>query len=352
MTPIEKSVVGFAKQSAKCTSGTSDNVPATEPAYQYMLFTKGALASSSTFLPLDPEVGGGSLVRNITKVGVMSGGQLEFIPRPETLGHILAGIMGSDTSTLHATATATYDHVLKMAADQFATPYYTFRASPGYLWGEQFQDCKVSALALRWQGANFLRGSVGITGGLPKNIATTAWTPTGASLDSGPQFLAPVSTIELPTAAAVKCLEGAFTAAVAIPMDNQWIVGSYSPDDFDINSRIFAVNLTLKITDGTLYNKMMYDQAGGSAWAADMLREGSFKLNFKSNVMAETTHPYELTIAGNGTAGQGGNVAWSVTPINMRPGGQVTMSVTGMFLADSTLPIAVTLTNKHVAAYC
>ena len=29
---------------------------------------------------------------------------------------------------------------------------------------------------------------------------------------------------------------------IAIPMDNQWIVGSYSPDDFDINSRIFAIN--------------------------------------------------------------------------------------------------------------
>ena len=353
MTPIEKSVIGFAKQTAKCVTA-SDNVPATETSYNYMLFTKGAISPTSTFTPLDQEVGGGALVRDVMKTGVMSNGQLEFIPRPETLGHLLCSIMGADTSTLHATATTSYDHVFKMATDQFSVPYYTWRSAPGYMWGEQFQDCRTTALALRWQGANFLRGSIGITGGLPKKIATTGWTPTGSYLDTGPQFLAPISAIELPTSSAVKCIEGAFTAAVAIPMDSQWVVGSYTPDDFDITSRIFAINLTLKITDASLYTKMMYDYSASGAtasWAADMLKEGSFKLNFKSNVMAEGLHPYELTIAANGSSSNLGNVAWSVTPIGLRPGGQVVINATGMFLADSTLPIAITLTNKHVAAY-
>jgi hypothetical protein len=273
---------------------------------------------------------------------------LEFIPRPSSLGKLLMGALGQVTSTLHPTATLATDHVFELGGDQFAAPYYTIRSSPGALWGEVMRDMRVSGLSLSWEGANFLRGSASFVGGLPAKAVTTAWAPS-TYLDSGPQFISPISDIELPTSTDVKCLSGSFTAGMAIPMDQQWIVGSYSPDDFDITSRAFAVSLLLKITDGALYSRMTYDPAGTDAWVADMMREANFKLQFNSPTMAEGAHPYQLTIAGNGGSGAAANVVWTASPIGLRPGQQIVMAVTGIFLASSNAPISVTLTNLDAA---
>jgi len=36
-------------------------------------------------------------------------------------------------------------------------------------------------------------------------------------------------------------LSGAMTFGMQIPLDEQWITGSYYPDDFDINNRAFSL---------------------------------------------------------------------------------------------------------------
>ena len=58
---------------------------------QYLLFTEGGVRPLNMTVPLDTEVGGGAMLRDVNKMGVISGGQFAFVPRPETLGHAAAG---------------------------------------------------------------------------------------------------------------------------------------------------------------------------------------------------------------------------------------------------------------------
>ena len=234
-----------------------------------------------------------------------------------------------------------------MGANQFAAPYYTFRSSPGALWGEQFQDCRFSALSLAWRGANFVRGEAAMMGGLPTRVSPTTW---GAApkTDGGPQFLAPVSNISVPTGTDLKVISGAFSMGMNIPMDEQWVTGSYSPDAFDITQRAFQLSLVVKITDDALYKKAMYNPASGNDWAAAMFREADIDLNLKSSIEAATGIPYSLNIQANGASDATANVVWSAQTIAMRPGRQITMALSGTFLADPNggEPLTLTLVNQ------
>jgi len=337
----DASYLGFAKQTAKGTPNTTDG------AFKYLLFNEGAYGPNNIFLPLDKEIGGGALLRSMVKVGVTSGGALTIIPRPSTLGDFLYGALGEVATT---GAGPDYVHTFTMPADQFAAPYYTVRYAPGFLWGEQYQDCRFNLLTMSWRGADFVRGAVGNLGGLPAKVSTAAWSP-ATKVDGGPQFLAPLGLIELPTGTPAKVLAGSFVAGMGIPLDEQFIVGSYVPDDFNIVGRTFILNLTVKITDATLYTKIMYDPAGGNAWAASIFREALITLRFDSDQNADTATPYRFTIAANGQAGTP-NVAWSAQPIALRAGRNVLMNMTGAFLADPTgafEPITIALTNTTVS---
>ena len=352
MTQAENSVLGMAKQTAKGTPNPTDN------AYKYFLYTMSNLGPASSFLPLDMEVGGGALPRGSRKVGVTSGGAMTFIPRPEILGDLFLGVTGSVASVgTDANADLTddyYDHTFKLAADEFSAPYFTLRNSPGNLLGEQFQDVRVASLGMSWRGADFVRAQASFVGGLPTpSVSMTAWN-SAAQVDSKAPFLAPIGDIELPTATDVKCLAGGFTAQNAISLDDQWIVGSYSPDDFDISARIYTLSLALKITDKVLYEKMMYDPAQGGAWAASILEEGNIKVLFKSDAEVYTGVPYQFQIAANGQSQASGNanIQWSVTPIGIRSGRSIILNATGQFIADpqGTLdPITITLKNATAA---
>ncbi len=345
MTAAEGSFLGLAKQTAKGTPNTTD------ASFKYFLFNEGSFGVNSNILPLDPEVGGGALVRDVNKVGVTSSGVLTFIPRPQTLGDLLLGLLPNDTVTDNADGS--YDHVFDLGNDPFDAPYYTYRNAPGDLFGEQYQDCRVASLQLNWRGANYLRGQLGILGGLPTKVVTTTWSAL-TYLDSGPQFLAPLSTIELPTSTSAKVLSGSFAIAANIPLDEQWIVGSYSPDGFDITGKSVVISMVVKVEDDTLYKKMAYDPAGGTAWVADIFKEADFNITFASNVEAASGTPYSLNIAANGQTAASGdaNVAWSVSPIAMRAGSNLLMSVQGTFLASpnaSFEPIEITLVNQEAS---
>ena len=340
MTAAEGSFVGIAKQTAKGTPNVTD------ADFTYLLFNEGALSPQNIFRETDPEVGGGALSRGVKKLGVTSGGALRFSPRPDSLGWFLLGALGQVASVDNTDGS--YTHTFTLPTDQFDAPYFTGRAAPGNLWGEQYQDMRVSALSLDWAGADFVRGSVGLMGGLPTPVSTAAWSPE-TYLDAGPQLISPVSTIELPTGTAVKLLRASFSAGMQIPMNEQWIVGSYSPDAFDINRRMFALSMTIKVDDaGVLYKKMAYDPASGSAWAADVFREADLNIELTSDIEAATGTPYSLTIAANGQNAASGaaNVYWSVQPLPIRAGGQIVMNVTGIFAAYSSAPITLTLINQ------
>ena len=275
----------------------------------------------------------------------MSGGAMEFIPRPQMLGHLLYGALGKTVPAPDGTG---FKHTFTLGTNQFDAPYFTLRSAPGNMWGEQLQDQRVSALGISFRGADFVRATAAFTGGLPTKVATTTWSP-ATKVDGGPPLIAPLSKIELPTGSAAKVIAGSFMAGMAIPMDEQWIVGSYSPDDFEILSRAFSLSFTMKVVDATLYSKMMYDAAGGSTWTAAMMREADIKLELVSDITYDTGKPYKLVIKANGNSGNSANVVWSVAPIGIRAGRQILMNVTGMFIADPSgaiEPITVELYNN------
>lgn len=343
MTASEKSFIGFAKQASKGTPITAD------AAFSYMLFTQGGISPAPVNLPLDMEVGGGALQRDVQKMGVMSGGRLSFIPRPHTLGFAFLGATGNIATTDNLDGS--YTHAFKLGTDQFSAPYFTGRQDVGGMYGEQIQDMRFNSLALAFRGARFVTGQVGLVGGLPAKINDMATWAALAKVDGGPQFIAPLGTIELPAATALKVVAGSFVASSAIPLDEQWIVGSYQPDAFDITQRAFALQMSVKIEAGDLYTKMMYDPAGGAAWVAQVMREASFVLKFDSPVEAAPSEPYSFSIAANGESGADANVVWTCQPIVLQAGRNIMLNITGTFLADPLAgdPITLSLTNTTAA---
>jgi len=338
MTAAEKSFIGLARQSVKNTPITDD------AAFTYMLFTQGSLAPAPVTLPLDPEIGGGALLRDVIKAGIVSGGRLSFIPRPKTLGFAFLGATGS-VATID-NLDGSYTHTFKLSSDQFSAPYWTGRQDTGGLMGEQLQDLRMNSLTLAWRGARFVTGQLGLVGGLPAPVATTTWDAL-SKVDSGPQFIAPLGSIELPTGTAFKVVGGSFISTMAIPLDEQWIVGSYSPDDFQITQRAFALQMAVKIDSGDLYKQMMYDPQGGSAWVAEVMREADFLLKFDRPIEAASGVPHSFSITANGESGANANVTWTAQPIPLNAGRQIIMSITGTFLADPLAgdPISLSLTN-------
>jgi len=342
MAASEKSVLGFAKQADKATPATTG--------FKYVLFSRGTAGVQNMTLPLDMEVGGGAMLRDVVKVGVTGGGALEFIPRPDSLGMMLMGATGNSAAPTGATEAKT--HVFTLGTDQFSAPYYTARFAPAKMWGEEIPACRFTAMGLQWRGANFVRGQLGFVGGTPTPVADASAWGAQADVDQSPPFITPVSKIEMPSGVNMKVLGGSFMSTMAIPLEEQWVVGSYSPDDFDIVSRAFILQLAIKVQDANLYNAVMYDGlAYANAWSAEILKQANFDIEFKTAAIIEDTTPYSLKIEGNGGAAGAGNVAWSAQPVGLRAGSQVIMNVTGVFLADATLPIKFTLVNKHAAQY-
>jgi tail tube protein len=338
MTASEKSYVGLAKQTGKGTPNTTD------AQFSYLLYKEAALGVMPTFLPLDPEVGGGAPLRNVLKVGVMSGGRLSIIPRPRTLGLGFMGITGAVNSV--DGTDGSYEHTFTLS-DQFEAPWYTLRSAPGQLIGEQLSDSRVAGLTLGWRAGRFVEGDISFQGiGVPENVSMVGWDAL-PKVDGGPQFLAPLGTIELPTGTQAYVTAGSFTAGISMPIDEQWIVGSYSPQNLSITQRAYILSLAIKIEDATLYKKIMYDPAGGSAWLSAVMREANFTLEFKSDIEAAMGKPYKFAIAANGETGADANVAWSAQPIAQRAGRQLIMGITGTFLAspDGATPITLSLVN-------
>jgi len=340
----DSSVFGVAQQTGKGTPNVTD------ADFKYILFTEGVPTPQNITRALDREVGAGALPQGSVKVGVLSGAQMQFIPRPQTLGELLYAQLGA-VSTEDNTTYST--HTFTLPTDQFSQPYYTLRTGMANTWGEQYDDNKLASLALRWRGADFMRGAFAFQGGLPQKVASmAAWAPQ-TYIDEGPQFLSPVSSIEVPTSTSIKVLEGAITMGSAVPLDEQWIVGSYYPDDTPTVNRAIGLTMTVLIEDNTLYQKLMYDPTGGADWTADIFREADIALSFVSDQEVDTGVPYSLLFEANGQNAASGdsNIQWSVQPVAIQAGRQMKMIISGIFTASPTVdePITVTLVNGEAS---
>lgn len=345
MASSENTSVGLAKQVDKATINSTDN------AFKYFMFNQGGMAPNNQYIPADDGIGAGSLTPDVDKGGVFSAGAFQFVPRPTILGDFLTGVLGAAAEPVEGFggAVTAKKHVIGFAADEFSVPYYTFRASPGGLWGETFKACRIASLALNWRAADRVRAQMAVIGGTPTpSVNTATWSP---EPDTKPGFLAPTTSISGFSYANLKVMRGSVVFGNNIPLDEQWITGSYEPDDFDLVTRQIVVSLLIKVVDETLYKKMTYDAAGGSAWTAALLKDASLTIDFKSAQMIEGTQPYQLTIEANGSA-TSPNIAWTVQPIGLQSGRIVTMLATGTFLKSvDGDPVTVTLYNDYAAQY-
>jgi hypothetical protein len=367
MTAAEGSYLGFARQTGGKGSGIL-----TDANFKYLLFRQGQLAPAPMTIPLDAEIGGGAMIRSMVKAGVSVSGAVNFIPRPESLGFFLYGMTGSVSKA--GPSDSAYTHTFKMAANQFSAPYYTVRYSPGGMWGEEYIDCRFSALALEFRAANYVSGTIGFSGITPEKQPATGSQNSGAldqwgataRVDSGPQFVTAVSasgfSFDGGSISEYSILGGSLVCASNMPMDEQYSIGSYYPADMDIVSRSFMISLLMKVTDEELYTKLMYSKIynGTSnpvqAWVANILK-GNFSLTLKSdqNIGAGST-PYSLTVATDTGTGDNSNVYWSATPIALRAQRQVVMNLTGLVTAThansvGSDPITFTLVNGRSSDY-
>jgi hypothetical protein len=340
------SYLGFALQTAKDTEATSG--------FKYVPFREGQVSPNNIIIPLDMESGGGSLVRGVKKVGVSGGGMVSIIPRPDSLGLFLYGVLGTKAVAGDGASTP-YTHTFTMVpggAGEFGTPYFTVRSTPGSLWGEVVVNNRLTGLSLEFRAPDFVRGTLAWLGTTPKMASPAAWNP-AAALDVTPPFITPVGQLAIDTVE-YPVLAGALTTALAIPMDQQYTVGNYYPDDVDVVSRAVMINMTVKVANDTLYRKLQYDPQAGDDWAAETFQSGAFTLNFQTpeNIPGVTpAAPYSIDIQGNGqdAASGDGNLVWTAAPIGSRPGQQIVMNVTGTFIADprggANIPVTVELQN-------
>jgi len=335
MTSANKSQIGLAIQTAKGTPNVTDG------AFKYFSYSRGGMGVANQFLPAEDGVGAGSLTTDVDKVGVFSQGQFEMVARPDTLGMFLYGALGKKAVIADGTG---FKHTFTIdPADEFSLPYFTFRQSPGRLGGEQFQDCRINGLTFEFQAAQRVRTTLGAIGGLPAPAAASSW---AGSIDLGPTFLAPVSSIS-GISGISKVLRGSLSLGSAIPLDEQWIIGSYSPDDFDVARRQVMINLIMKITDTVLYKKATYDPAGGASWLAEILKDGGLTITFQSPQTYDTGRNYKMVFTANADAD---NVAWAIQPLVSQADRQVIANITGTVLAVEDIsaadPITVDLYNK------
>lgn len=328
MTSALKSYFGMSKQSAKGSTVSTDSL------FKYFYFSRGTgMTPAPIVLPLEQEVGSGSLTRDMTSVGLTTTGGAEFIPRPDSLGLMLLGALG-DVSTV--TGASYNTHTFKFATDEFDIPYYTMRRESA-VGGEVFPDVRVAALGFQFRAANYLRATMGLLGASePTYASSVSWSPTDY-MDSTPPMLTCKGAFELPTGTSLKVLRGSLLINNAMPLQEQMIVGSYTPDDIELTARGVVVSATVKVNKA-LYEKMMYDPAQGGSWQPDILKEADLNIKFQTASDVGGSQPYEVSFHFNGDNQASGtaNVAWSVQPVALMGARQVLMQVTGMVLADTT----------------
>jgi len=332
MASAENSYVGFAKQSAKGTPATTG--------FGYFSFSRGGIGPQNQYISPDQEIGTGGLPTDLEKGGVFSAGAFEFTPHAHNIGHWLTGVLGESAAPV-ADGTG-YKHTITMKTDVFDTPYYTFHSKPGNLWGEEFDDCRIAALTLSWKAADYVRAQAAVIG----LAAAGGSVLTAAAPDVKPTFIAPVSVIT-GLGETLKVLRGSVSFGAQIPMDEQWITGAYYPDGVDITARQIGISLLLKISDATLYNKMQYDPAGGSAWLAGIFKD-DIEVDFYSSQTYDTGKKYGIKIIPDAAT-----IAWTAQPISLQAGKIVTMLANGVVLkpSGSTEPVVVELYNDTSTQY-
>jgi hypothetical protein len=339
------SALGIAKQSAKGTPATTG--------FNWFLFNEGMAGPQERSTQLPPEAGGGILSRGLIRMGVSGAAGGQLIPRANSLGALLVGVMGKDTptamdpDTTPASGDEYTQHVLTFDTDMSAVPYWTIRRAVSNSFGELVTDAKVAGVSLEMAALNVVEGQFAMMGIEPALVEDiSAWNP---SPDGSPPFSAAKGVCKMATADTVSTLPvRAATLQIGntLNVDKEFIIGSYFPRDVDLLTRAASVSFVVFVQDHEIYAKLAYDPAGGAAWLADVFSSAELDLEFNTLEYLGTagTVPYGLKVSATKTQ-------WTVRPIAVRANDIIVAQVSGMIVQPSAgEALTLTLSNT-VDAY-
>lgn len=304
---------------------------------------------------LPPEIASVMVPTGAYKLGVFAGGGFTLIPRLESdIGWLLYSLLGNISTG--APAGGVYTHTFKFPTDQTARKWLNIRkwvpASTNY--AEDVTDCLLARLQLTLPQAGPVTARFDAVGRAPTFEENPTWS--FDTMDAGSSF--PVvgtsgSYIKLPSFdTADQPATGAIIEYVNMltTPQQEFVIGSYYPDDFAILQRAATVRWVYKWEDPDLCRTIMTGAASGvTAWTPEVFTS-TFEAQvegYDDDIIGTTAaeQPYQLKVKLD-------NVSWEPNgPIRLMGNNILAQEYVGTALEPTGANeyIEVILKNAHAA---
>lgn len=280
-------------------------------------------------------------------------GTVVMYPRLKSkIGELLyAAVGGVNTTGRNSNATHAKATVFQPASNPLAFPWITVRrlingeSSADYE-GEELRDTRVTSLVFQVGAGAPMVARLGLLSITPNWDASfsnfnTVLAANGESINTAPvamEGVGPILTqivgmgdigsesgVEQPAVGMQVAIANTFSGSRP---DDELVVGSYSPDDMVLTDQTFTVSFTLKWRNPKLYRAIMRGAYNGYNWTPRVTRtELDFHLGSQDYVTGNI--PYRIHF-------HAAEVAWSMTPVELRGGGFLMTQLTGVAQRQST----------------
>lgn len=297
------------------------------------------------------------------------GGRVTLYPRLESkIGELLfAAVGGVATQSYNSDATHAKATIFKPVDDLLKFPWLSVRryihgATAEDREGEELRDTRVTSAVFQVGAGSPMVMSLGLLGITP--IWSTLFSNFGTSMEANEEAIGSVpvamegigpilteiagmgdlgveSGVEQPVIGAQIAIANTFSGSRP---DDELLIGSYSPDDMVLTAQDVNVSFTVKWRNPKLYRALMRGSTTGFSWTPRVTRS---ELNFylgSQDFITGTEIPYRMHFYGK-------EVAWSMTPIELRAGGFLMTQLTGMIQKQSKPSDAFSLVLENGVEY-
>lgn len=284
--------IGFARQSAKDTAATTG--------FLYMPATSVSLEPQQNAQVLPPEIGGDYFPRGSYKASVSGNGNVGFLVRPRSIGHLLNMLCGMDTVLTSTPVAGANQHTFApfLVGSGNDLPWYTLIKDQSQIWGEQHVNARLSSLQLTTAKSTVMSGQGTMISTTPSTIDPS--TLGSKTFDTTPPFQTCMASLNLTqegsgtniSSNSVKVERLGFTYNNNLSND-EFSVGSYSLTDITLQQRTVTVDIDFVVRDAAIYEAVYYNgQAFPQSWSPTIYR-GNLSLTATSTAnIPSTTTPY------------------------------------------------------------
>ncbi len=197
---------------------------------------------------LPPEVGGSMFSRGSYKAAVRSRGEIQLIPRANTIGWILAGLFNYETVT--NVGGGLYDHKFYVGdSAAHGNKWLTVRRYIPGAYGEQMRDSRVGSFRLEVAAANVASAAVQFLGGQYDELPSA-----DVAAEDGQVFLTCAADV---TEGGAPFIVDRFSIEIGQALtDNEFRVGSYFLDDITALQRQVSMTADVRIKSRDLVAKV------------------------------------------------------------------------------------------------